>query len=111
VSVDIDAEIGLASIAALAFPAVPGRTGMVAATATETMPVIIALFILIIHNSVTPWFSLLEVSHVVFAAAFRAAFDLRRKDYIRMLDSRQSSRICRVLAACTPRTVCYHVLT
>ena len=50
------------------------------------MAVIIALFILIIHNSVTLRFPLLEVLQFVFAVASRAAFELRRKDYIRMLD-------------------------
>jgi hypothetical protein len=75
-------------------------------TATETMAVIIALFILIIHNSVTPRFSLLEFLQVVFAVAYRASFELRRKDYIRLLDSRQSSRLYHVLAVFALRTVC-----
>jgi hypothetical protein len=98
--------IGPASIAVRALPAVPGTIGIVAATATETMAVIIALFILIIHNSVTLRFSLLEVLQVVFAVASCAAFELRRKDYIRMRDSRQSSRLNQVLAVFALRTVC-----
>jgi len=51
--------------------------GIVATIATETMAVIIALFILIIYNSVTPRFPLLEDLQVVFAVMSRAAFELR----------------------------------
>jgi len=54
------------------------------------MAVIIALFILIIHNSVTLRFLLLEVLQVVFRGRVSRSFELHRKDYIRMLDSRQS---------------------
>ena len=67
------------------------------------MAIIIALFILIIHNSGTLRFSPLEVLQIVSAVASRAAFDLRRKDYIRMLDQRQSSRIAFLLHALLER--------